>query len=102
MSDNGVDWHNEVRSQTYNQDQLDSEERFVLQIRNKMRVEVIDQRTKQVVGEAFRATVTGDWYVGLMNVDQIHNIGVVTSAHLQEVKQRKVILAMLKACFGIE
>lgn len=78
---------------------------IVLQVINRQRVEAINDDTKEVVGEAYRADVTSDWFVGAKfiggNTPLSHkmlNVGRVTSL-LPEVYQRKVILAMMKEIF---
>ena len=89
MTDKGVDWHNQIK------------ERYELLINSKQRVTVVDNVTKQIVGEAYRADVANDWFVGYSREDKMWNAGRVSST-LPEVMQRKMILAMLKAIFNID
>jgi hypothetical protein len=97
VTDQGVDYHNQVPLED------DGAVKLSLNIINQNRVEVRDN-TETVVGEAVRGGWREDWFVQNKSDHDgtMFLIGRVHSNHVSEVQGRKMILAMLKAFYGID
>jgi hypothetical protein len=87
-----------------------------LRIANRNRVNVVDldedpDDFKHIAGEAYRSSHFEDWFVGAragvlwpssQHPETQVLIGRVHNANVPEVVQRKIILAMLTAAFGLD
>ena len=81
---------------------------YQMAICNKQRLEIyrcnesgLADEHRQLVGEAYRANVNSDWFVGIIMQGKMWNVGRVGTA-IPEVMQRRMILGMLTAAFNMD